>query len=50
MRQRVDAGEYRLLAKPFTRSDLVAEVRSLLAVEEAPELPAQPPRRLDALA
>jgi signal transduction histidine kinase/ActR/RegA family two-component response regulator len=50
LRQRVNAGEYRLLPKPFSRSDLLAEVRSLLAGQDAPDLPADPPRRLDAIA
>jgi CheY-like chemotaxis protein len=33
VRRRILAGEYRLLAKPFGRSDLLAEVRSLLGSE-----------------
>ncbi|HYD40868.1 MAG TPA: response regulator [Anaeromyxobacter sp.] len=35
LRRRVLAGEYRLLAKPFGRSDLLAEVRSLLGGTES---------------
>jgi signal transduction histidine kinase/ActR/RegA family two-component response regulator len=50
LRQRVNAGEYRLLPKPFSRSDLLAEVRSLLATAGIPDLPAQASPRVGALA
>jgi signal transduction histidine kinase len=45
LRRRVSAGEYRLLAKPFGRSDLLAEVRGLLAGAPAPDLPLAAERR-----
>jgi len=50
LRQRVNTGEYRLLPKPFSRSDLLAEVRGLLAGADGPDRPADSPRRLGATA
>jgi signal transduction histidine kinase/CheY-like chemotaxis protein len=50
LRQRVNTGEYRLLPKPFSRSDLLAEVRSLLAGADAPGLPTDSPGRVGAIA
>ncbi len=46
MRRRVYAGEYQLLPKPFTRSDLLVEVRAILAGRARGEraVPAPSPR------
>jgi signal transduction histidine kinase len=46
IRRRVYAGEYQLLPKPFTRNDLLVEVRSILAglAREERATPAPPPR------
>ena len=44
LRQRIRAGEYRLLPKPFTRGELMAEVQTLLADALAAE-PADPAAR-----
>jgi len=44
LRHRVLAGEYGLVKKPFTRSDLMAEVRRLLAEAVGAEAPSGVPR------
>jgi len=44
LRRRVLAGEYGFVRKPFTRADLMAEVRHLLAGALGPEVPAGAPR------
>lgn len=49
LRQRVNTGEYRLLPKPFSRSDLLTEVRGILAEADPPSRPApDPPGRVNA--
>jgi two-component system cell cycle sensor histidine kinase/response regulator CckA len=49
IRRRVFAGEYQLLPKPFTRNDLLTEVRAVLSDRDRGERAGEhPPQRADA--